>query len=63
MRRADDALRAAGHGHDFDFFDARANTDSPQVTPPQRDNRQRLRAAMERAGLPQLPDGMVALTR
>lgn len=37
-------------GTDFDFFDVRAHTDSPDVTPQQRENRQILRAAMEREG-------------
>lgn len=37
-------------GTDFDFFDARANTDSPDVTSQQRENRQRLRAAMQKEG-------------
>jgi len=37
-------------GTDFDFFDTRANTDSPDATPQQHENRQRLRAAMEKEG-------------
>ena len=37
-------------GTDFDFFDVRAHTDSPLVTAPQRDNRTRLREAMEKEG-------------
>lgn len=37
-------------GTGFDFFDARAHTDSPLVTPRQRANRQLLRAAMQRHG-------------
>ena len=37
-------------GTDFDFFDALAHTDSPDITPQQRANRQRLRHAMEQAG-------------
>lgn len=42
-------------GAPFDFFDTRANTDSPQVDARQRDNRQRLRAAMERGGFRNYP--------
>ncbi|HEY5852100.1 MAG TPA: M15 family metallopeptidase [Lysobacter sp.] len=42
-------------GTPFDFFDTRANTDSTQVSATQRDNRQRLRAAMERAGFRNYP--------
>lgn len=42
-------------GTSFDFFDARANTDSPQVTPLQRGNRQRLLAAMARHGFSNYP--------
>ena len=37
-------------GTDFDFFDPRAHTETKQVTPAQHANRERLRAAMERAG-------------
>ncbi|HEY4366988.1 MAG TPA: M15 family metallopeptidase [Steroidobacteraceae bacterium] len=37
-------------GTDFDFFDARAHTDAPDVTPVQHENRLRLRDAMEREG-------------
>jgi len=37
-------------GTDFDFFDVRANTDTPGITPAQRRNRQRLRRAMEGEG-------------
>ncbi len=37
-------------GTPFDFFDARVHTDFPGVTPAQRRNRDRLRAAMTRAG-------------
>ncbi len=37
-------------GTEFDFFDSLANTDSPEITPRQRENRQRLRAAMEKEG-------------
>lgn len=42
-------------GTEFDFFDTAAHTDSPQVTATQRANRQRLRAAMERAGFRNYP--------
>jgi D-alanyl-D-alanine dipeptidase len=37
-------------GTQFDFFDPRANTESPLATLAQRQNRQRLRTAMEAAG-------------
>jgi zinc D-Ala-D-Ala dipeptidase len=37
-------------GTPFDFFDPRANTDSPLVTAAQRHNRYRLKLAMERGG-------------
>jgi D-alanyl-D-alanine dipeptidase len=39
-----------GMGTDFDFFDPKANTDSPKVTPAEHVHRAQLRAAMERAG-------------
>lgn len=42
-------------GADFDFFDPIANTDSPQITRAQRDNRQRLRAAMTGQGFRNYP--------
>ena len=42
-------------GTPFDFFDVRANTDHPEITAQQRDNRQRLRAAMEAAGFRNYP--------
>jgi D-alanyl-D-alanine dipeptidase len=42
-------------GTAFDFFDPSANTDSPQVTPAQRDNRQRLLRAMAREGFKNYP--------
>ena len=37
-------------GTDFDFFDTLANTDDPRIDREQRNNRQRLRTAMEAAG-------------
>ncbi len=37
-------------GTEFDFFDPRANTESPLATVAQRQNRQRLKKAMEAAG-------------
>jgi D-alanyl-D-alanine dipeptidase len=37
-------------GTSFDFFDPRANTDTPDITEEQRTNRQLLRSAMEREG-------------
>lgn len=42
-------------GTDYDFFDPRANTNSPVVTPEQRANRERLRAAMAAAGFRNYP--------
>ncbi|MEO6366240.1 MAG: M15 family metallopeptidase [Luteimonas sp.] len=42
-------------GTDFDFFDTRANTDSPLVTPGQRLNRESLLAAMKRHGFVNYP--------
>jgi D-alanyl-D-alanine dipeptidase len=42
-------------GTPFDFFDTRANTDSTQVDARQRENRQRLLSAMERAGFRNYP--------
>lgn len=42
-------------GTGFDFFDPSAHTDSPRVTAAQHANRQRLRAAMERAGFRNYP--------
>lgn len=42
-------------GTEFDFFDARAHTENPNITPLQRENRQRLRAAMEREGFQNYP--------
>lgn len=42
-------------GTPFDFFDVRAHTDAPDVTPAQHANRLRLRAAMEREGFKNYP--------
>ncbi len=42
-------------GTPFDFFGERANTDFPGITEAQRDNRQRLRVAMESAGFANYP--------
>lgn len=42
-------------GTPFDFFDTRANTDSPGLTATQRENRELLRAAMEREGFRNYP--------
>jgi D-alanyl-D-alanine dipeptidase len=42
-------------GTDFDFFDVLAHTNSPQITPQQRENRQRLRTAMEKEGFQNYP--------
>jgi zinc D-Ala-D-Ala dipeptidase len=54
--RADDGhCRAMDMGTEFDFFDPRANTDSPAITPQQRDDRQRLLEAMTRQGFRNYP--------
>lgn len=42
-------------GTHFDFFDVRAHTDAPDVTPAQHANRLRLRAAMAREGFRNYP--------
>lgn len=42
-------------GTDFDFFDVRAHTDTPGITPQQRANRQLLRGAMARGGFRNYP--------
>jgi D-alanyl-D-alanine dipeptidase len=42
-------------GTDFDFFDVRAHTDAPAVTPQQHTNRLLLRSAMERGGFRNYP--------
>ena len=56
-----DCRADAGHcqaldmGTDFDFFDPRANADSPALTPEQRDNRERLMKAMKSQGFRNYP--------
>lgn len=57
LERCDSHSRCApiDMGTDFDFFDTRANTDSPDVSAQQRDNRQLLRAAMEQQGFRNYP--------
>ena len=53
---ADDThCRPLDMGTDFDFFDTRAHTDSPDVTPAQHANRLLLRAAMAREGFRNYP--------
>ena len=47
--------QALDMGTEFDFFDPRANTDSPLVSDAQRANRQRLRKAMQAAGFQNYP--------
>lgn len=42
-------------GTDFDFFDPRANTESPDISQVQRSNRERLRAAMTGQGFRNYP--------
>ncbi|HEY9131125.1 MAG TPA: M15 family metallopeptidase [Dyella sp.] len=47
--------RPLAMGTDFDFFDPKANTDSPKATPAEHTHRLQLRAAMERAGFRNYP--------
>lgn len=54
-RAGDGHCQALDMGTDFDFFDPRANTGSPAITPGQRDNRQRLLEAMESQGFRNYP--------
>ena len=42
-------------GTEFDFFDPSANTDSPTITPLQKENRQRLLCAMAQQGFKNYP--------
>lgn len=42
-------------GTGFDYFDLRAHTDAPDITPEQRRNRRQLRAAMEQGGFRNYP--------
>ena len=49
------SCRELDMGTPFDFFDPRANTDSPAATPVQRANRQRLLAAMQAEGFRNYP--------
>ena len=60
LLRCDDPAAATGcteldMGTPFDFSDPRANTDHPGLAPAQRDNRARLRLAMERHGFANYP--------
>jgi D-alanyl-D-alanine dipeptidase len=50
MRCDGDRCAPLDMGTGFDFFDVSANTDWPGASAQQRDNRQRLRAAMQREG-------------
>jgi D-alanyl-D-alanine dipeptidase len=53
---ANDAYcRPVDMGTDFDFFDPRANTESPDISPMQRVNRERLRSAMTGQGFRNYP--------
>jgi D-alanyl-D-alanine dipeptidase len=54
-RSESDACEPLDMGTGFDFFDTRANTDSPSVTPLQNDNRQRLLEAMAAQGFVNYP--------
>jgi D-alanyl-D-alanine dipeptidase len=53
--RDGDACMPLDMGTPFDFFDLRAHTDAPGITPAQSGNRQLLRAAMEAAGFRNYP--------
>ncbi len=50
-----DACTPLDMGTPFDFFDVRAHTDAPGITPVQAANRQHLRSAMEAAGFRNYP--------
>lgn len=54
-RAADGQCVPLNMGTEFDFFDTLANTDSPRITPAQRDNRQRLLRAMAQEGFRNYP--------
>lgn len=54
-RQADGQCLPLDMGTEFDFFDTKANTESPQITPAQRENRQRLLRAMAREGFKNYP--------
>jgi D-alanyl-D-alanine dipeptidase len=55
LLRCDPRCAPLDMGTPFDFFDARANTDSPDVTPAQRANRHLLRDAMQAEGFANYP--------
>jgi CubicO group peptidase (beta-lactamase class C family)/D-alanyl-D-alanine dipeptidase len=50
LRCADSRCQPLDMGTEFDFFDPRANTESPGLSAVQRANRERLRTAMEQQG-------------
>jgi len=54
-RQADGRCLPLDMGTEFDFFDTKANTESPQATPAQRENRQRLLQAMAQEGFKNYP--------
>ena len=54
-RQADGQCVPLDMGTGFDFFDTKANTDSPLATATQRENRQRLLQAMAREGFKNYP--------
>jgi D-alanyl-D-alanine dipeptidase len=54
-RQPDGGVAAVDMGTPFDLFDPRSHTESPEVTPAQRESRLRLRAAMQRRGFRNLP--------
>ncbi len=49
------ACVAVDMGTEYDFFDPRANTDAPDISPAQQANRQRLLSAMQRHGFSNYP--------
>lgn len=54
-REGSERCQALDMGTDFDFFDPRANTDSPAISSMQRDNRRRLLNAMAQQGFRNYP--------
>jgi D-alanyl-D-alanine dipeptidase len=54
-RQPDGGRADVDMGTPFDLFDPRSHTESPEVTPAQRQSRLRLRAAMQRRGFRNLP--------
>ena len=53
--RSEGACVPVDMGTEYDFFDPRANTDAPDISPAQQANRQRLLSAMRRHGFGNYP--------